>query len=97
MTRRSVLGLLAGTTHGVLLDDNGVPTREGQDRVSKLLAHKPRYAKRIGGDVGQGAPPNPMGSSGPHPVPDAGATVPLGRVSKARVSREMLLAWDEAT
>jgi hypothetical protein len=57
MTRRSVLGLLAGTTHGVLLDDNGVPTREGQDRVSKLLAHKPRYAKRIGGDVGQGARP----------------------------------------
>ena len=48
--------LLDGAAHGVLLDDDGVPDPEKLEAaISELLARRPRYAKRIGGDVGQGA------------------------------------------
>ena len=44
--------------HGVLLDDDGAPDPEKVKAAnSELLARRPHYAKRIGGDVGQGARP----------------------------------------
>ena len=50
--------LLDGAAHGVLLDDNGAPDPEKvKAAISELLARRPHYAKRIGGDVGQGARP----------------------------------------
>jgi hypothetical protein len=50
--------LLDGAAHGVLLDDDGAPDPEKlKAAISELLARRPRYAKRIGGDVGQGARP----------------------------------------
>jgi len=50
--------LLDGAVHGILLDDDGAPRpRESQAAISELLARRPHYAKRIGGDVGQGARP----------------------------------------
>jgi hypothetical protein len=53
-------GLLDGGDHSVLLDDDGVPDPDKvKAAVSKLLARKPHYAKRIGADVGQGPPPGP--------------------------------------
>jgi hypothetical protein len=43
-----------------LLDDDGAPDPEKiKAAVSALLARKPHYAKRISGDVGQGARPGP--------------------------------------
>jgi hypothetical protein len=59
--------LLDGAAHGVLLDDDGAPRPgESQAAISELLARRPHYAKRIGGDVGQGTRPGqaeqgPMG------------------------------------
>ena len=45
-------------SHGVLLDDDGAPDPEKVKAAnSELLARRPHYAKRIGGDVGQGARP----------------------------------------
>ena len=39
-------------------DDDGAPDPEKvKAAISELLARRPRYAKRIGGDVGQGARP----------------------------------------
>jgi hypothetical protein len=50
--------LLDGAAHGVLLDDDGAPDPEKVKAAnSELLARRPHYAKRIGGDVGQGARP----------------------------------------
>jgi hypothetical protein len=50
--------LLDGAAHGVLLDDDGAPDPEKvKAAISELLARRPRYAERIGGDVGQGARP----------------------------------------
>jgi hypothetical protein len=50
--------LLDGAAHGVLLDDDGAPDLEKvKAAISELLARRPHYAKRIGGDVGQGARP----------------------------------------
>ena len=50
--------LLDGAAHGVLLDDNGAPDPEKvKAAISELLARRPHYAKRISGDVGQGARP----------------------------------------
>jgi hypothetical protein len=50
--------LLDGAAHGVLLDDDGAPDPEKvKAAISELLARRPRYAKWIGGDVGQGARP----------------------------------------
>jgi hypothetical protein len=44
--------------HGVLLDDDGAPGPEKlKAAISESLARRPRYAKRIGGGVGQGARP----------------------------------------
>jgi hypothetical protein len=50
--------LLDGAAHGVLLDADGTPDPEKVKAAnSELLARRPHYAKRIGGDVGQGARP----------------------------------------
>jgi hypothetical protein len=50
--------LLVGAAHSVLLDDDGTPdTEKVKVAVTGLLGGKPHYAKRIGGDVGQGARP----------------------------------------
>jgi len=50
--------LLDGAAHGVLLDDDGAPHPEKVKAAnSELLARRRHYAKRIGGDVGQGARP----------------------------------------
>jgi hypothetical protein len=50
--------LLDGAAHGVLLDDDGAPDPEKVKAASsELLARRPHYAKRIGGDVGQGTRP----------------------------------------
>jgi len=52
--------LLDGATHAALVDDDGAPDPEKvKGAVSELLARKPHYAKRISGDVGQGARPGP--------------------------------------
>jgi hypothetical protein len=52
--------LLDGTDTTVLLGDDGAPDPEKvKAAVSELLARKPHYAKRISGDVGQGARPGP--------------------------------------
>ena len=52
--------LLDGAAHGILLDDDGAPDPEKVKAAnSELLARRPHYAKRIGGDVGQGARPGP--------------------------------------
>lgn len=62
------------------LDDDGAPDPEKvKAAISELLARRPHYAKRIGGDVGQGARPGPAerGAVGHHPVQDAPDTVPL--------------------
>jgi hypothetical protein len=57
--------LLDGAAHGVLLDDDGVPDPEKvKVAISELLARRPRYAKRIGGDVGQGARYGATGTGG---------------------------------
>jgi hypothetical protein len=72
--------LLDGAAHGVLLDDDGAPDPEKvKAAISELLARRPHYAKRIGGDVGQGARPRPgrTRSYGHHPVQDAPDTVLL--------------------
>jgi hypothetical protein len=74
--------LLDGAAHGVLLDDDGAPDPEKvKAAISELLARRPHYAKRIGGDVGQGARPGPADPNeelwGDHPVQDALDTVPL--------------------
>jgi hypothetical protein len=50
--------LLDGAAHGGLLDDDGAPDPEKvKAAISELLARRRHYAKRIGGDVGQGARP----------------------------------------
>jgi hypothetical protein len=50
--------LLDGAAHGILLDDDSAPDPEKvKAATSELLARRPHYAKRIGGDVGQGARP----------------------------------------
>jgi hypothetical protein len=52
--------LLDGADDAALLDDDGAPDPEKvKAAVSELLARKPHYAKRISGDVGQGARPGP--------------------------------------
>ena len=52
--------LLDGAAHGILLDDDGAPDPEKVKAAnSELLARRRHYAKRIGGDVGQGARPGP--------------------------------------
>ena len=52
--------LLDGADTAALVDDGGAPDPEKvKAAVSELLARKPHYAKRIGGDVGQGARPGP--------------------------------------
>ncbi len=52
--------LLDGADATALLDDDGTPDPEKiKAAVSGLLARKPHYAKRISGDVGQGARPGP--------------------------------------
>jgi hypothetical protein len=66
-----------------LLDDDGAPDPERiKAAVSALLAGKPHYAKRISGDVGQGArpgQPTQRGAVEDHPVP--------GRASRRRDGR----------
>ena len=50
--------LLDGADHAALVDDDGAPDPDKvKAAVSELLARKPHYAKRISGDVGQGARP----------------------------------------
>jgi hypothetical protein len=52
--------LLDGADPTALLDDDGAPDPEKvKAAVSELLGRKPHYAKRISGDVGQGARPGP--------------------------------------
>jgi hypothetical protein len=52
--------LLDGADATALLDDDGAPDPEKvKAAVAELLARKPHYAKRISGDVGQGARPGP--------------------------------------
>lgn len=52
--------LLDGADHTALVDDDGAPDPEKvKAAVSELLARKPHYAKRISGDIGQGARPGP--------------------------------------
>ena len=52
--------LLDGADATALLDDDGAPDSEKvKAAVTELLARKPHYAKRISGDVGQGARPGP--------------------------------------
>jgi hypothetical protein len=52
--------LLDGADHAALVDDDGAPDPEKiKAAVSELLSRKPHYAKRISGDVGQGARPGP--------------------------------------
>jgi hypothetical protein len=52
--------LLEGVDHAALVDDDGAPDPEKvKAAVSELLARKPHYARRLSGDVGQGARPGP--------------------------------------
>jgi hypothetical protein len=52
--------LLDGVDATALLGDDGAPDPEKvKAAVSELLGRKPHYAKRISGDVGQGARPGP--------------------------------------
>jgi hypothetical protein len=52
--------LLEGADAAALLDDDGAPDPEKvKAAVTELLGRKPHYAKRISGDVGQGARPGP--------------------------------------
>jgi hypothetical protein len=52
--------LLDGADTTTLLDDDGAPDPEKvKTAVTELLTRKPHYAKRISGDVGQGARPGP--------------------------------------
>jgi hypothetical protein len=52
--------LLDGADTTALVDDDGAPDPEKvKAAVSSLLSRKPHYAKRISGDVGQGARPAP--------------------------------------
>jgi hypothetical protein len=52
--------LLDGADAAALLDDDGaVDPEKVKAAVTELLGRKPHYAKRIGGDVGQGARPDP--------------------------------------
>jgi hypothetical protein len=51
--------LLDGAAHSVLLMTTTPRPQESHGRRTELLGRKPHYAKRIGGDVGQGARPGP--------------------------------------
>ena len=52
--------LLDGADATALLGDDGAPDPEKvKAAVTELLARRPHYAKRISGDVGQGARPGP--------------------------------------
>jgi hypothetical protein len=52
--------LLEGAAAAALVGEDGAPDPEKvKDAVTELLARKPHYAKRISGDVGQGARPGP--------------------------------------
>jgi len=52
--------LLDGADTTILVGEDGAPDPEKvKAAVSELLARKPHYAKRISGDVGQGARPGP--------------------------------------
>ena len=52
--------LFDGADTTTLLDDDGAPDPEKvKTAVTELLTRKPHYAKRISGDVGQGARPGP--------------------------------------
>lgn len=52
--------LLEGADTAALLGDDGAPDPEKvKAAVTELLGRKPHYAKRISGDVGQGARPGP--------------------------------------
>jgi hypothetical protein len=52
--------LLDGADTAALLDDDGaVDPAKVKAAVTELLGRKPHYAKRISGDVGQGARPGP--------------------------------------
>jgi hypothetical protein len=67
--------LLDGTDTTVLLGDDGAPDPEKvKAAVTELLARKPHYAKRISGDVGQGARPGP-----PTPTRSCGESSSPGR------------------
>jgi hypothetical protein len=66
--------LLEGADTAALLGDDGAPDPEKvKAAVTELLGRKPHYAKRISGEVGQGARPGrpERGAVGDHPVPDA--------------------------